>query len=80
MRKYKVRENFYVHRNETVFEPGTVLDLSEAEAEKFAVQVELLEEDAKSEGTSDLSSASVEVKSQKSKVKSDLSGDEQVQG
>jgi hypothetical protein len=56
MRKYKVREGFYLHKNETVFEPGTILDLSESEAEKYAIQIEEV----------------LEVKSQKSKVKSDL--------
>jgi hypothetical protein len=40
MRKYKVREGFYVYKNETVFEPGTILDLSESEAEKYAIQIE----------------------------------------
>lgn len=42
--KYKVREHFYVHMNGQVFEPGTVLDLTEEQAERHAAQLEEAQE------------------------------------
>jgi hypothetical protein len=41
--KYKVRSDFYVHLGDQVAEPGTVLDLTAAEFELVAHQVEAIE-------------------------------------
>lgn len=41
--KYKVREHFYVHMDEKVFEPGTELELTAEQAERYAAQIEVVE-------------------------------------
>lgn len=41
--QYKVREQFYVHLDGKVSEPGTVLELDDAEYELVAHQVEPVE-------------------------------------
>ena len=41
--QYKVREQFYVHLDGKVSEPGTVLDLDDAQYELVAHQVEPVE-------------------------------------
>ena len=38
--KYKVREHLYVHLDGQVHEPGTVLDLTDEQAERHAAQIE----------------------------------------
>lgn len=38
--KYKVREHFYVHLDGQVHEPGSVLELTDEQAERHAAQVE----------------------------------------
>ena len=42
--QYKVREHFYVHLDGQVHEPGTVLDLTEEQAERYAAQIEPAEQ------------------------------------
>lgn len=41
---YKVREGFYVHHDFKVYEPGTIVELTEAEAADRAHQVEPVEQ------------------------------------
>ena len=41
--KYKVREQFFVHMDGQVFEPGTELDLNDEQAALHAVQIEAVE-------------------------------------
>jgi hypothetical protein len=55
MAKYKVRDQFFVHLNEQVYEPGTVVELTEEEAAKVAHQVEPVAavKPAKARGASD---------------------------
>ena len=38
--KYKVREHFFLHMEGQVHEPGTVLDLSDEQADVYAAQIE----------------------------------------
>lgn len=54
--QYKVREHFYVHLGGQVHVPGTVLDLTEEQAERHAAQIEPAEQSkpsrrAKADGT-----------------------------
>ena len=55
MAKYKVRDQFFVHLNEKVYEPGTIVDLTDEEASKVAHQVEPVAavKPAKARGASD---------------------------
>lgn len=41
--KYKVRDHFFVHMDGQVHEPGTELDLTDDQAERYAAQIELAE-------------------------------------
>ena len=41
--KFKVREHFFVHLNDKVYEPGTELELTAEQAERHATQIEPLE-------------------------------------
>lgn len=43
MAKYKVREQFYVHLNGEVHQPGDVVDLTDDQAEAHAAQVEAVD-------------------------------------
>lgn len=44
--KCRVRVGFYLHFDSTtVYEPGTILDLTEEEFSRFAHQLELVEEE-----------------------------------
>jgi hypothetical protein len=47
MPKYKIRSGFTILRNETTFEAGTILDLSESEIQKYAAQIEEVTEKKK---------------------------------
>ena len=42
--KHKVRDHFFVHMDGKVHEPGTVLDLTEEQAERHAAQIEIVEQ------------------------------------
>lgn len=45
MAQYKVRENFFLHLGENdVREPGSLVELTKEQAEKFAHQIELVKE------------------------------------
>lgn len=41
--QYKVREHFFVHLDGQSYGPGTVLDLSDEQAERHAAQIETVE-------------------------------------
>jgi hypothetical protein len=49
MPSYKVREGFYLHQGETVHLPGTKIELSEDEANKYLAQIELVPPKSKKE-------------------------------
>jgi hypothetical protein len=38
--QYKVKSGFYLHKDDQCFEPGTLVELTESEAEFYAAQVE----------------------------------------
>ena len=44
MPQFKVRDGFHVHHNYVVHDPGSVIELTEAEAADYAHQVEPVEQ------------------------------------